>query len=418
MGSIPSTNPDPVSTDRAAVRPGIIVVEPASAGLRVAALSTLDRLLVAAHRAGLAPLTVVSGHPLPPVPRARAWRVPFTVVREVAGTPDRGVWLRTDVLVQPVDLKRLAQAGSAQLVDGAGTRLSAVSTRRATDPARVFEIGGDGGCTLLTPEGVACAVRNAGEARDATRRLWASITSSADGWVDRVFNRPAGRPLSRLLVHTPVTPNQISVVATLLGVVAAVLFASGQYAPSIVAAVLFQVSAILDCMDGDVARVALKESRLGKWLDIVGDQVVHIGVFIGVTTGVVRSGGTAAMGWLGALAVVGAAMSFWMVLRGMKRPETRGSWLQQVLNAATNRDFSVLVLALAVAGRLDWFLWMAGVGSHVFWLLLWWLLRDGQAPVAAREADSSGVSTPPRPWRPSDDAPPSAVPSPERRGVR
>jgi hypothetical protein len=42
--------------------------------------------------------------------------------------------------------------------------------------------------------------------------------------------------------------------------------------------------------------------------------------------------------------------------------------LQKLIDAATNRDFSVIVLALACAQKLHWFLWMAGIGSHLFWM--------------------------------------------------
>jgi hypothetical protein len=35
----------------------------------------------------------------------------------------------------------------------------------------------------------------------------------------------------------------------------------------------------------------------------------------------------------------------------------------------TNRDFSLLVLVLAIAGKLDLFLWMAGIGVHLFWII-------------------------------------------------
>ena len=47
--------------------------------------------------------------------------------------------------------------------------------------------------------------------RDSARRVelayWASLTSSSDGFVDRHFNRPVGRLLSKVLVGTSVTPN-------------------------------------------------------------------------------------------------------------------------------------------------------------------------------------------------------------------
>lgn len=62
-------------------------------------------------------------------------------------------------------------------------------------------------------------------------------------------------------------------------------------------------------------------------------------------------------------AALGAAISFAVVLRGMKAAPAGGGrgLLGKLLDAATNRDFSVLVLLLAVVDRLAWFLWLAAV---------------------------------------------------------
>jgi hypothetical protein len=40
-----------------------------------------------------------------------------------------------------------------------------------------------------------------------------------------------------------------------------------------------------------------------------------------------------------------------------------------LIDAITNRDFSLLVLLLAIAGKLNLFLWMAGIGVHFFWII-------------------------------------------------
>jgi phosphatidylglycerophosphate synthase len=150
----------------------------------------------------------------------------------------------------------------------------------------------------------------------------------------------------------------------------AACFAIGTYSEAVVGAILFQISAIVDCVDGDLARVLFKESRLGKWLDIVGDQVVHIGVFICIAVGLWRANAEAPLLWLGASAAIGAGLSFLVILRGMRLGESeRPGMLQLMIDRATNRDFSVLVLALALVGFLEWFLWMAAIGSHVFWIL-------------------------------------------------
>jgi hypothetical protein len=42
--------------------------------------------------------------------------------------------------------------------------------------------------------------------------------------------------------------------------------------------------------------------------------------------------------------------------------------LQKLIDSATNRDFSALVLVLACFNRLHWFLWLSAIGSHLFWM--------------------------------------------------
>lgn len=361
--------------DRASV-PAVVWVDAGTAGIRVAGLTLLDRILVAVSRAGYGPITVVNEGPLPDVRRARAWQIPYVVSTESPGGGRVRLWIRTDVLVGKADLERLRGRRAARLVDREGQGVPVVvdagGGKGRWDEAVAEELE-----AIQGTETVVRVVEALG-ARRAERRLWASMTSASDGWVDRVFNRPVGRPLSKLLIHTPVTPNQISVAATVLGVLAAAGFATGQSMVALWAAVVFQLSAVVDCVDGDVARVMFKESKLGKWLDLVGDQVVHTTIFLGIAWGeMVRGSGYQALG-LGLIAVVGALVSFAMVLGAQRRlaaGKGGGGRLSGWLEAMTNRDFSVVVLVLAVVERLDWFLWMAAMGSHAFWMLVWWVQR-------------------------------------------
>ncbi len=345
----------------------VVILAPGTSELNVAALTVLDRLLVALHRAGYRDIQVVGREPIPAAPRAQVWGVTFSVVHELPPIQGPTLILRAEVLVQVADLKRLAD-GPNRLV---GAKGEAFPVGVVVDAAGDWEQSLAGNVPVRA-EGVACWVRNEAEARQAARVLWGSLTSSSDGWVDRVFNRPVGRPLARWLSRTWVTPNQISLASIVLGVMAGVLFGVGQREWAIAAGLLFQLSAVLDCVDGDVARIVFKESPLGKWLDLIGDQVVHVSVFAGIAVGLARDGSEAPVGWLGLAAIVGALMSFLMVLRGMRRPAGKDGnrLLGRFLDAATNRDFSVLVLALACVDRLEVFLWLAAIGSHVFWALL------------------------------------------------
>lgn len=380
--------------------PALILVTPGTAARRVASLTLTDRLLVLLHRAGCGPITVVAPEPLRGLRRAPALGVKF---HTLAGVPDH---LATDTLVAEASLLtnladvRRVLAARGRLLSPAGAPLplavvpagaswSAPASRSGDGafvrpggggapgpslPAGMFAPPHVGGYEVAAPpvtaEGISLPVRDAAEARAAECAFWAALTSSSDGAVDRWFNRPAGRPLTKLLLWTPVTPNTVSIVSILVGLAGAACFAGGSWAAGVLGALLFQLSAILDCMDGDIARSVFKESPLGKWLDIVGDQVVHLGVFLGIAAGLARSGSAAPAGWLAASCVVGAAIAFLVVLRSLLRPELKGDGrMQRLIDLTTNRDFSVLVLLLALAGRLEWFLWLAAVGAHAFWVL-------------------------------------------------
>lgn len=313
--------------------------------------------------------------------RALALGVDVRFVTVAPENPGPGLVSTAGLLVQPDDVRRVI-IEKGRLVDASGADLF-LAWSECPEAAWTPALEGR---PPVRAVGVSCLVRDSSDAAVARERLWASLTSSTDGLVDRWFNRPAGRVLSRILIHAPVTPNQVTLFATVLGLIAAVLFADGTHRAVIWGAVLFQLSALIDCIDGDVARMMFRESRIGKWLDLIADQVVHAAVFAGVAVGLHRINPDGPAVWLGVAAVTGAVLSFVVVLRGMRlsRPD-RKSLADKLVEGATNRDFSVLVLLLAVFDRLIVFLWLAAIGSHVFWMLALALQRAGAA--------SSAVST-------------------------
>jgi phosphatidylglycerophosphate synthase len=344
--------------------PAVILYDETTAALRVAGLTLLDRLVVAVHRAGCNPVIVVCGRNSPPLLRASVLEIPVQFVHQVPAF-DIPVLVASSSLLVTADDVRVLIGRRARLTDRSGKPLPIGVT---TEPLNSLEKA-LARVPVIASMKVAEIVVDADSARRAERALWASVKSSTDGLVDRVFNRPCGRPLSKMLIRTPISPNTVSLISVVIGLIAAWFFASRDYSTSIIAALLFQISAIVDCVDGDIARVAFKESPLGKWLDLVGDQVVHLAVFGGIAIGLMKAGGGNTALWLGLSAIAGALLSFAVVVRGLCRTRSDdGGRLQKLIDSATNRDFSVLVLFLAVIGHLEWFLWLTAIGSHLFWM--------------------------------------------------
>ncbi|MEK6603317.1 MAG: CDP-alcohol phosphatidyltransferase family protein, partial [Nitrospirota bacterium] len=200
-----------------------------------------------------------------------------------------------------------------------------------------------------------------------------------EGFVDRHFNRKCSKWITSALLQTPLTPNGVTVLAAFVGLLSGAVFAWGGYAAGIAGALLFQLSAILDCCDGEVARLKFMESPFGEQLDVALDNVVHVGLYAGMGWAAYQSGwGLVALA-LGGLAIVGNVAAFAVVQRVFRVREKldapRRRRVEAILDRLVSRDFSVLILALAFLGHVEWFLVLAAVGSNIFWPVLAWQLR-------------------------------------------
>src|SRR6185437_12886811 len=97
--------------------------------------------------------------------------------------------------------------------------------------------------------------------------------------------------LSVPLAKLRATPNQITVVWILLGLAADVGLGFSQYWIRVAAASIFQLSYILDYVDGEVARLQDRTSRRGLFLDLSGHCLIKTGVFLGAEYHIAASTG-------------------------------------------------------------------------------------------------------------------------------
>jgi phosphatidylglycerophosphate synthase len=233
------------------------------------------------------------------------------------------------------------------------------------------------------------------DVREAERRLYSSLKGEFEGFVDRYFNRRVSQWCTRVFLALGWSPNAITILATVVGLLAAAGFAMGSYAAGVGAAVLFQCAAVIDCSDGEVARLTFTESPFGAWLDIALDNVVHMAIFGGIAVGAAKASGTVDT-WiplaLGAGAILGNALSFSLVNRAQKirtasewKTPLHAAWSDFMLKNVASRDFSVVVLLFAVFAKLEVFLWLAAIGSIAFAAVMVWVVR----PAAVRTRPSA-----------------------------
>ena len=130
---------------------------------------------------------------------------------------------------------------------------------------------------------------------------------STDEPLDRFFSRPLAALLVRLVAPTPLTPNGVTAIAACCGLGAgvALVLGEGLWAAGLIAAFL-----VVDCMDGQLARLRGGGSYLGRAVDGLGDYAAAAGVHVG--------------------------MAWWMVAQGRPLLETTGL----VLLAAASMSWS------------------------------------------------------------------------------
>lgn len=132
------------------------------------------------------------------------------------------------------------------------------------------------------------AVSDAASARQAEQRLFHALRKPQDGWTSRYLNRYISLAISRVLVKTPLRPNQVSVAILGVGIAGAWFAAQGGYGNLLLGAFLFQAQSVLDGCDGEMSRVTHRGSHTGEWLDTVGDDLTNYGFFTGAAIGLYR----------------------------------------------------------------------------------------------------------------------------------
>lgn len=135
-------------------------------------------------------------------------------------------------------------------------------------------------------------VTDAESARRAESALFRSLRKTQDGWTSRWLNRYISLAISRLLVRTPLKPNQVSVGILGIGFLSAYFASRGTWGSMAFGAFLFQMQSVLDGCDGELSRITHRGSLTGEWLDTVGDDLTNYGFFAGAAWGLYSSTGS------------------------------------------------------------------------------------------------------------------------------
>jgi len=118
-----------------------------------------------------------------------------------------------------------------------------------------------------------------------------------DGFYSTFIVRKLSKPLSVLAIKLRMSPNFVTVISFIVGIGAALSFAQGERWFLVLGALLLQLSLILDCVDGEVARATHRFSVIGAWLDASTDRVKEYAVYAGLAAGAVVTGVESQLAW-------------------------------------------------------------------------------------------------------------------------
>jgi len=129
---------------------------------------------------------------------------------------------------------------------------------------------------------------------DEERVRLASSVKSNDTLFTTFFVRTYSGHAARLFARLGLRPNHVTALSLVVALAAAAAAATGTRASFVAAAVLFHLSFVLDCVDGDLARYTVRFSRLGARLDLTADRIKEYALFAGLAVG---AAGPAGGGW-------------------------------------------------------------------------------------------------------------------------
>lgn len=100
--------------------------------------------------------------------------------------------------------------------------------------------------------------------------------------VSRLFRYPLARWIVRGLVHTSITPDQVTLVQPFLAAVSAWLITSEEPWRLALAVAIFELRSILDCVDGTLARAKNLSNPWGHAVDGIADWLSVSFLYVGI----------------------------------------------------------------------------------------------------------------------------------------
>jgi hypothetical protein len=102
---------------------------------------------------------------------------------------------------------------------------------------------------------------------------------------DIIFYRPLAFLVVKLVYPTKITPSHLTLLAIMMGMTGGWFYSLGTAVSCYLGALSYMLFNILDCSDGQLARLKKNGTPVGRLIDGIGDYIAAVAVFIGIAVG-------------------------------------------------------------------------------------------------------------------------------------
>jgi phosphatidylglycerophosphate synthase len=106
---------------------------------------------------------------------------------------------------------------------------------------------------------------------------------------DVIFYRPLAFLLVKLVLPTRITPNHLTYVAIIMGITGGFFYSLGTEISCIYGALFYLLFNILDCSDGQLARLKKNGTPTGRIVDGIADYTAAVAIFTGIAVGFTKN---------------------------------------------------------------------------------------------------------------------------------
>ncbi|MCX7823510.1 MAG: CDP-alcohol phosphatidyltransferase family protein [Syntrophobacterales bacterium] len=176
-------------------------------------------------------------------------------------------------------------------------------------------------------------------------------------------------PFLKFCSKRGIDPNAITWLGFGVHMLGCIALLPKSYFLGLLATTLLILSWVLDCADGSLARVTMKESPYGKKLDTILGNISNLTLFGAL---IIREySNRPLLALLLMLVILSGILIAYNVHERVSAtiPKKPPSRISSLLTKINHRDYAILLFALALFDALKVFIWISLIGVHAYWII-------------------------------------------------